>query len=160
VNVSIEEFAGLHRRSPLLAVTLAVGVFGLAGIPPFVGFMGKLSLLAAALSKGYLLLVILAVINSAIAVFYYLSVVRESWFRDPGERPAIQLDLRTRVLCLALIAGILALGVAPARVLGTLSTAVAKATAPAENTATLSRSTGFQVPSRSPLLPDRSGPER
>ena len=40
-NVSIEELAGLHRRAPLLAVTLAVGVFALAGIPPFVGFMGK-----------------------------------------------------------------------------------------------------------------------
>jgi NADH-quinone oxidoreductase subunit N len=130
VNVSIEELAGLHKRSPLLAVTLAVGVFGLAGIPPFVGFMGKLSLLSAALSKGHLILVIIAVVNSAIAVYYYLSVVRESWFRDAGERPAIRLDLGTRVLCVALIAGILALGVAPARVLGTISTAISQATAP------------------------------
>ncbi len=131
VNVSIESLAGLHRRSPLLAVTLAVGVFGLAGIPPFVGFMGKLSLLSAALSKGYLWLVIIAVVNSAIAVYYYLSVVRESWFRDPGERQPIRLDLPTRVLCVALIAGILALGVAPARMLVTISDSIAKATAPA-----------------------------
>jgi hypothetical protein len=42
-NVAIAELAGLHRRSPLLATTLIVGVFGLAGIPPFVGFMGKLA---------------------------------------------------------------------------------------------------------------------
>lgn len=129
-NVGIEELAGLHRRSPLLAVTLAVGVFALAGLPPFVGFMGKLTLLSAALSKGYLVLVILAVINAAIAVYYYLGVVKESWFRDPGNLPVITLNWPTRVVCLGLIAGILALGVAPARVLDTLSTSVASLRAP------------------------------
>jgi len=124
-NVGIEELAGLHRRAPLLAVTLAVGVFALAGIPPFVGFMGKFALLSAALSKGYLALVIVAVVNAAIAVYYYLGVIRESWFRDPGNLPAIQLDWPTRALCLLLITGILALGVAPGRVLDTISTSVA-----------------------------------
>jgi NADH-quinone oxidoreductase subunit N len=124
-NVGIEELAGLHRRAPLLAVTLAVGVFALAGLPPFVGFMGKLTLLSAALSKGYLALVIIAVINAAIAVYYYLGVIRESWFRDPGDLPEIHLDWPTRALCILLMLGILALGVAPARVLGTLSTSVA-----------------------------------
>ncbi len=124
-NVGIEELAGLHRRSPLLAVTLAVGVFALAGIPPFVGFMGKLTLLSAALSKGYLALVIIAVINAAIAVYYYLGVIRESWFRDPGDLPAIHLDWPTRALCVLLMLGILALGVAPSRVLNTISSSVA-----------------------------------
>jgi NADH-quinone oxidoreductase subunit N len=127
-NVSIDELAGLHRRSPLLALTLVVGVFGLAGIPPFVGFMGKLSLLTAALGKGYLYVVIIAMVNAAIAVYYYLSVVREACFRDPGERLPIRLDWPTRVLCLLLIGGILALGVMPARVLDTFSTSVAAAT--------------------------------
>lgn len=129
-NIAIEELAGLHRRAPLLAVTLAVGVFALAGIPPFVGFMGKLSLLSAALSKGYLALVILAVVNAAIAVYYYLGVIRESWFRDPGNLPAIQLDWPTRSLCVLLIAGILALGVAPARLLDTISSSVAQMNQP------------------------------
>ena len=124
-NVSIDELAGLHRRSPLLALTLVVGVFALAGIPPFVGFMGKLSLLSAALSKGHLCLVIIAMINAAIAVYYYLCVVREACFRDPGDRLPIRLDWPTRVLCVLLIGGILALGVFPGRVLNTLSTSVA-----------------------------------
>jgi NADH-quinone oxidoreductase subunit N len=92
--------------------------------------MGKLTLLSAALSKGYLALVIIAVINAAIAVYYYLGVIRESWFRDPGDLPPIQLDWPTRVLCLLLMAGILALGVAPARVLGTISTSVAQLNSP------------------------------
>jgi NADH-quinone oxidoreductase subunit N len=127
-NVAIEDLAGLHHRSPLLALTLIVGVFALAGIPPFVGFMGKLSLLSAALNKGHIFLVVIAVINAAIAVYYYLYVVREAIFRDPGNRPPIRLDWPTRALCMLLIGGILALGVAPARVLDTLSTSVAAAT--------------------------------
>jgi len=125
-NVGIEQLAGLHRRAPLLAVTLAVGVFALAGIPPFVGFMGKLTLLSAALSKGYLALVIIAVVNAAIAVYYYLGVVREAWFRDPGELPAIPLNWSTRALCVVLICGILGLGIAPARFMNTLSTSIAQ----------------------------------
>jgi NADH-quinone oxidoreductase subunit N len=126
-NVAIEDLAGLHRRAPLLAVTLAVGVFALAGLPPFVGFMGKLTVLSAALRKGYLALVIIAVINAAIAVYYYLSVVREAWFRDPADSQPIRLDWPTRLACVCLMAGILALGVAPARVLDTISTSIAKA---------------------------------
>lgn len=126
-NVAIEELAGLHRRAPLLAVTLAVGVFALAGMPPFVGFMGKLTLLSAALHKGNLALVIIAVINAAIAVYYYLSVVREAWFRDPGDLPAIRLDWPTRLACICLMVGILALGVAPTRVINTISTSIAQA---------------------------------
>jgi NADH-quinone oxidoreductase subunit N len=135
-NVSIDDLAGLHRRSPLLALTLVVGVFALAGIPPFVGFMGKLTLLTAVLEKGYLYLVILAMINAAIAVYYYLSVVREAVFRDPGERPPIRLDWPTRALCVLLIAGILAMGVLPGRMLNTLSTSVAGATGGQAPTAT------------------------
>jgi NADH-quinone oxidoreductase subunit N len=131
-NVAIEDLAGLHRRSPLLAATLAVGVFALAGIPPFVGFMGKFTLLSAALAKGHVMLVIIAVINAAIAVYYYLGVVREAWFREPGELPAIPLDWPTRALCLLLIGGILGLGVAPARVLATISNSIASVNAPAK----------------------------
>ena len=127
-NIAIEELAGLHRRAPLLALTLAVGVFALAGIPPFVGFMGKLTLLTAAWQRGHSALVIIAMINAAIAVFYYLSVVREAWFRDPGDLPPIRLDWPTRALCIVLIGGILALGIAPGRVLDTLSNSVAHAT--------------------------------
>jgi NADH-quinone oxidoreductase subunit N len=124
-NVALEDLAGLHRRSPLLAATLIIGVFALAGIPPFAGFIGKFSLLKAALAKGHLALVILAVVNSAIAVYYYLTVVREACFRDPVKTEAIPVNLTTRLVCTVLIAGILALGVAPSRVLDSVSTSIA-----------------------------------
>jgi NADH-quinone oxidoreductase subunit N len=127
-NIRIEELAGLHRRSPLLAVTLAAGVFGLAGIPPFVGFMGKLTLFSAALAKGYLALVILAVINTAIAAYYYLSVIREAWFRDASSSAPIALRPAARILCVGLIVGIVGLGVLPGRFLTTISSSIAQTT--------------------------------
>src|SRR5262249_1924062 len=58
---------------------------------------------------------------------YYLSVVREAWFRDAGDLPRIHLNWSTRVACIALIGGILVLGVAPARFVDTISTSVAQA---------------------------------
>jgi NADH-quinone oxidoreductase subunit N len=125
VNVKLDDLAGLHRRSPLLALTLLIGVFALAGIPPFAGFMGKLTLLKAALAKGHLALVVIAVVNTAIAIYYYLGIVRESYFRDPESLAAIPLNASTRALCLLLIVGILALGVVPAFFLDTVSSSIA-----------------------------------
>jgi NADH-quinone oxidoreductase subunit N len=124
VNVQIEDLAGLHRRSPLLALTLLTGAFALAGIPPFVGFMGKFALLKAALAKGHLYLVVLAVLNAAIAVYYYLRVVREACFREVEAAAPIALSWPSRLLCLLLIAGILGLGLAPGPVLDLLSTSL------------------------------------
>lgn len=126
-NLAVADLAGLHRRSPLLAVTLLVGVFGLAGLPPLPGFMGKLALLKAALAQGHTALVVLTVLNTAIAIYYYLGLVRESWFRDAEDRPAIRLDALTQTVCVVLIAAVVFLGVAPARTFERLSSAVAAA---------------------------------
>ena len=121
-NVSISSLAGLHKRSPLLATTLAVGVFGLAGVPPFAGFMGKLALLKTALDQGQLALVILAVVNTAIAIYYYLQVIREVYFREPdADAPALRVEVTTRVLCALLIIGTLWLGLAPGRILDAIA---------------------------------------
>lgn len=125
VNVNVEDFAGLQKRSPLLATTLAVGVFGLAGLPPFAGFMGKLFLLQSALARGQLALVILAVVNTAIAIYYYLQVIREIYFREPaGDAPALRPDLATRVLCVVLIVITLWLGLVPGRLLEAIATSL------------------------------------
>ncbi|MBE2215645.1 MAG: NADH-quinone oxidoreductase subunit N, partial [Opitutaceae bacterium] len=124
-NLAIEELAGLHKRSWLLALTLLVGVFALAGIPPFVGFMGKLTLLTAALNKGYLALVVFAVVNTAIAIYYYLRLVKEAFFRDPVETAPISLDWSTRALCVILLVGIVALGVKPAFMIDAIAKSLA-----------------------------------
>jgi NADH-quinone oxidoreductase subunit N len=129
-NVALEDLAGLHRRSPLLAATLLVGAFGLAGIPPFAGFMGKLTLLKAALAKGHLALVVIAVVNTAIAIYYYLGIVREACFRDPASELKVAIDRPTRALCILLIAAILVLGVAPGRVIDGISSSLSNSSPP------------------------------
>lgn len=130
VNVAISDLAGLHRRSPLLALTLLVGVFGLAGIPPLAGFMGKLALFTSALRQGHLVLVILAVLNAAVAIYYYLLVVREVCFGEPGSRAAIVLDLPSRVLCVLLVVIIVSLGVMPGPVFESIGQALGAAALP------------------------------
>jgi len=123
-NLALEGLAGLYRRSPLLALTLLLGVFGLAGVPPLAGFMGKFVLLKAAFAKGHLALVIVTIINSVIAVYYYLLIVREAFFCEPVDRHTIQLDLPTRFLCVGLAAAVIWIGIAPGWLLEQLSQCV------------------------------------
>jgi NADH-quinone oxidoreductase subunit N len=123
-NLAISDLTGLYKRAPLMAFTLAVGMFALAGIPPFVGFMGKFMLLAGALKEGYLALVILAAINTAISIYYYLSVVRISYCTDPEERPAVAVAPLAQAVSIALVIIIIIMGVMPASVVDIATAAV------------------------------------
>jgi len=116
-NLAIEDMSGLHKRAPLLALTLTVGLFSLAGIPPFVGFTGKFMLLLGALREDYLLLVILAAINTAIAIFYYLSVVRFTFCTDTENRGKVETGFMTNAVSVMLIIAIITMGVIPSRFL-------------------------------------------
>lgn len=116
-NLAIEDLSGLHKRAPLLALTLTVGLFSLAGIPPFVGFTGKFMLLVGALKEDYLLLVILAAINTAIAIFYYLSVVRLTFCTDPERTDSVETGFMTNTASVLLILAIIIMGVIPSRFL-------------------------------------------
>lgn len=123
-NVMIEDLSGLHKRSPVMAFTLAVGLFALAGIPPFVGFMGKFMLLAGALKEGYLLVVILAAVNTAIAIYYYLSVIRVAYANDPEERAIVNSSMLTNATSVFLLAVIVIMGVTPQRFIDYAATVV------------------------------------
>ncbi len=112
-NVQIKDLAGLHKRSPLLALTLVVGLFALAGIPPFVGFMGKFLLLVGALKQHYLLLVTFAAINTAVAIYYYLSVVRITFCSNDEEQEVTKVGPLTNVLSVVLMLIIVVMGVIP-----------------------------------------------
>lgn len=113
-NLQIKELAGLHRRSPLLAMTLMLGLFGLAGIPPTVGFTGKFLVFAAALEKGYLVLVIIGMINATISLYYYLIVIKAAYLLEPVRPyPPVRVDSWTRSLSIVLVILIIYLGVFP-----------------------------------------------
>ncbi len=112
-NVWVEDITGLYKRAPLLAATLACGLFSLAGIPPFVGFMAKFTVLIGALHHGMLLFVILAAINTAIAIYYYLSIVRLAYCTDDEDRPAVAVPWHIRILALLLITALILMGIMP-----------------------------------------------
>jgi NADH-quinone oxidoreductase subunit N len=84
-NLQIEELAGLHRRSPILALALMVSLFSLAGIPPTIGFAGKFLVFVAAIEKGYIALVIIAMINVVVSLYYYLLVIKAAYLLEPAE---------------------------------------------------------------------------
>ncbi len=112
-NVLVSDLSGLYRRSPILAFTLAVGAFALAGIPPSAGFTGKLFLFTAALNQGHLALVIIAAVNTAISIFYYLNIVRTAYGQDPNGLPAIALSFPIKCLNYGLVLAIILLGALP-----------------------------------------------
>jgi NADH-quinone oxidoreductase subunit N len=124
-NLQINELAGLHNRSPLLALALMMALFSLAGIPPTIGFAGKLIIFVAAMQKGYLALVVIAMANVVVSLYYYLLVLKAAYLDEP-ERPAaaIHLTLSARLVALAMIALIVGIGFYPAALLDLVQAAV------------------------------------
>jgi NADH-quinone oxidoreductase subunit N len=119
----VEGYAGLYRRAPFLAVVLAAALLSLAGMPPLAGFLAKFLVFAAAVEKGLMWLVIVAVVNSVMALYYYLRIIRVSFLNEPKENTAI-LPSRGMTLTLGLLLfGILFLGLWPQPVLLWLSAA-------------------------------------
>jgi NADH-quinone oxidoreductase subunit N len=86
-NLTYDDLNGLSARSPVLALCLAAAAFSLVSLPPTVGFIGKLWLITSLWGHGYDWLVIVVCVNSAIAIFYYLSLVRHAYTEDPKGRP-------------------------------------------------------------------------
>ena len=84
----IADYRGLSTRSPALAGAMAVFLLSFTGVPPLAGFMGKFYIFSAALRQGYTYLVIIAVVNSVIAAFYYISVIVAMYMEEGGIEPA------------------------------------------------------------------------
>ncbi len=113
-NLKIKELAGLHKRSPLLAMTFMLGLFGLAGIPPTVGFTGKFLVFAAAMEKGYLMLVIIGMVNATISLYYYLIVIKAAYMLEPTSPfPPVKVDFWTRSLSYVLVIAMIYIGIFP-----------------------------------------------
>jgi NADH-quinone oxidoreductase subunit N len=113
-DLKIAQLAGLHRRSPLLAMALMLGVFSLAGIPPTVGFTGKFLVFTAAIEKGYFALVFIAMINATISLYYYILVVKAAYLLEPDvELPRLQVSAPTKVLTGALVTVMVVAGIFP-----------------------------------------------
>ncbi|MBS1228678.1 MAG: proton-translocating NADH-quinone oxidoreductase, chain [Proteobacteria bacterium] len=79
----ISDFAGLNKRSPWFAAMMMMMMFSMAGVPFFVGFFAKFSVLQAVVAAGYLWLAIAAVFFSLVGAYYYLRVVKVMYFEPP-----------------------------------------------------------------------------
>jgi NADH-quinone oxidoreductase subunit N len=110
---AIADYAGLGKRSPLLALALTFCLISLIGIPPTAGFMAKFYIFSLAVEHGLLWLVVLAVINSVISAYYYLRVVKVMWFNESPATgkmtPSVSPIIALVICCL----GVLLLGVIP-----------------------------------------------
>jgi NADH-quinone oxidoreductase subunit N len=123
-NVVLEDLVGLSRRAPLLAVTLAVAAFSLAGIPPTGGFTGKLFLFTSAFKEGHLAIVIIGAVNTAISIFYYLNLVRMSYSKEVDSVEPLALSIHEKTLCYIFMFLILYLGIYPYGLLGLFKQAI------------------------------------
>ncbi|WP_298365553.1 NADH-quinone oxidoreductase subunit N [uncultured Lutibacter sp.] len=108
---NMDDYNGLYRTNPLLSLIMMFALFSLAGIPPVAGFFGKFFLFTAAASKGYYLLVFLAVVNVTISLYYYLLVIRAMFIRkNENPIPFFKNKLYMRLGLLITVIGILVLG--------------------------------------------------
>jgi NADH-quinone oxidoreductase subunit N len=123
-DLKIAELAGLYRRSPLLSMSLILGIFALAGVPPSIGFTGKLLIFTSAMNQGYFWLVLIGAVNGTISLYYYLKVVYAAYFIDDPGLPPIRVSLPIRLLNYALAATIIGLGVFPDRLVELAKAAV------------------------------------
>jgi len=110
----LSDYRGLAKRSPLMAITMAMALFSLAGVPPFLGFFGKFMLLGSAFGIPELRwLVGVGLVNVVIAMYYYLSVVKRMYVYEPKDDAVIQVPQRLRLAMLVGLIVMVVAGLAP-----------------------------------------------
>lgn len=119
----LSDLAGLYRRSPFLASCLAVFILSLAGIPPLAGFFGKFGVFRAALAVGGAastlgLLALLAIGMSAVALYYYLIILKKALVEKGEASGVVQVPVATRLSLFVAALLVLVLGVWPNLILG------------------------------------------
>ena len=119
----ISGLAGLGTRSPWIAGVLAFAMVSLIGIPPTVGFMGKLFLFNAAINADLAWLALIGLLNSVLSAYYYLNIIRVMYLRPPESEERIGTGVPERVALAVTGAGVLVLGVWPGGLLDMARTA-------------------------------------
>lgn len=115
-RVSIDDYRGMSRANPRLAFCMMLAMFSLAGIPPFAGFFSKFFIFTGAINQGSIaiyVLVLIALINTIVSLYYYLLVVK-SMYITPGEPevPTFRSAVSERLGLIITVGGIILLGIA------------------------------------------------
>lgn len=110
-KVSMDDYDGLYHTNPKLSLLMMLSMFSLAGIPPIAGFFGKFFLYTSAASGGYYWLILIAVLNATLSLYYYLLVVKAMFInKNENPIPFFKSDLSTRVGLLLSTAGMFVIG--------------------------------------------------
>ena len=120
----LDDYAGLSRHSPGLALAMMLFLLSLAGIPPLAGFVGKVNLFVAAAKEGLIGLVVVGVLNSVISLYYYLQVVRQMYLLPPTSEEPVNIPRPILMTLLVAAAGVLILGIYPTLLLALIQAAV------------------------------------
>lgn len=110
---NIENYKGLHKFHPALALAMLIFMFSLTGVPPTAGFLVKFYIFLQAVKAGFTWLVIIAVVFTVVSAYYYLKIVMYMYMKEPvkSPKPLISLELEIAIFLCAL--GTLILGVLP-----------------------------------------------
>jgi NADH-quinone oxidoreductase subunit N len=119
--VDLESYAGLAQARPAVAAALSLFLLSLAGIPLTGGFMGKFYLFSAAVQRGYVVLAVVGVLNSAISVYYYFRVIVSMYMKEPGEFQPERIPVTVQAAVAIAAIGVLWLGVFPGFILNLAS---------------------------------------
>ncbi len=109
----LERFAGLGKSRPWLAAVMALFMLSLGGIPPLVGFAGKVLVFQAVIDAGYVWLAVLGIATSIVALVYYFRVVAYMYFRESAYEPPAFRSGATQVAIAVAVAGTVLLGLFP-----------------------------------------------
>jgi len=110
---NISDFKGLNARSPWFALMMMFIMLSLTGIPPFIGFFGKLYVIDAVLSSGFPGLAVLMVLASVVGAFYYLRVIWYMYFEQNEDQAVLHASIDTRLVLSLNGVAVLALGIMP-----------------------------------------------
>jgi len=106
---ALDDSAGMGSRAPAISLALTLCLVSLTGVPPTAGFLAKFYLFNAAVHHDLVWLVIIGVVNSAISAYYYLRVVKVTWFGSPASTEGVPSSLMLRLALAVACAGVLAL---------------------------------------------------
>lgn len=116
-KLSMDDYKGLHKTNPWLSFAMTLAMFSLAGIPPFAGFFSKILIFTSVTGTGswaLYILVLIALINTIISLYYYLLVVKAMWISgDEPEIGAFRSACSSRAALWLCVAGIVFFGIVP-----------------------------------------------
>jgi NADH-quinone oxidoreductase subunit N len=123
-GVTFEDYRGLASRHPWFSAAIALFLISLAGFPPTAGFVAKYGLFSVVIAKGYIWLVIIAVLNTLVSVYYYLRLVVNMYMREEEEVLRPVTGIMVVGLIVLLVAAVLLFGIAPGFLLDITTTVI------------------------------------